>query len=47
MYEFSTMVALVAVTVFLVLLTRQQVRYLGAFVMTPVVLYLGLAGTVL
>ena len=47
MYEFSTMVALVAVTVFLVLLTRQQVRFLGAFVMTPVVLYLGLAGTVL
>ena len=47
MYEFSTMVALVAVTVFLVLLMRQQVRFLGAFVMTPVVLYLGLAGTVL
>jgi cytochrome c-type biogenesis protein CcsB len=47
MYEFSTMVALVAVTVFLVLLTRQPVRFLGAFVMTPVVLYLGLAGTVL
>ena len=47
MYEFSTMVALVAVTVFLALLTRQPVRFLGAFVMTPVVLYLGLAGTVL
>jgi cytochrome c-type biogenesis protein CcsB len=47
MYEFSSMVSLVAVTVFLVLLTRQQVRYLGAFVMAPVVLYLGLAGTVL
>jgi cytochrome c-type biogenesis protein CcsB len=47
MYEFSSMVALVAVTVFLVLLTRQQVRFLGAFVMAPVVLYLGLAGTVL
>jgi cytochrome c-type biogenesis protein CcsB len=47
MYEFSSMVALVAVTVFLALLTRQQVRFLGAFVMAPVVLYLGLAGTVL
>ena len=47
MYEFSSMVALVAVTVFLVLLSRQQVRFLGAFVMAPVVLYLGLAGTVL
>jgi cytochrome c-type biogenesis protein CcsB len=47
MFEFSTMVALVAVTVFLVLLARQPVRYLGTFVMAPVVLYLGLAGTVL
>src|SRR4051794_6652615 len=47
MYEFSSMVALVAVTVYLVLLTRQQVRFLGLFVMAPVVLYLGLAGTVL
>src|SRR5436305_6718563 len=47
MYEFSSMVSLVAVTVFLVLLTRQQVRFLGLFVMAPVVLYLGLAGTVL
>src|SRR3954469_24395756 len=47
MYEFSSMVALVAVTVYLVLLTRQPVRFLGAFVMAPVVLYMGLAGTVL
>jgi cytochrome c-type biogenesis protein CcsB len=47
MYEFSSMVSLVAVTVFLALLTRQKVRFLGAFVMAPVVLYLGLAGTVL
>ena len=47
MYEFSSMAALVAVTVYLVLLTRQPVRFLGAFVMAPVVLYLGLAGTVL
>jgi cytochrome c-type biogenesis protein CcsB len=47
MFEFSTMVALVAVTVFLALLLRQPVRFLGAFVLAPVVLYLGLAGTVL
>src|SRR3954447_20201122 len=47
MYEFSSMVSLVAVTVFLALLTRQQVRFLGVFVLTPVVLYLALAGTVL
>jgi cytochrome c-type biogenesis protein CcsB len=47
MYEFSSMVSLVAVTVFLALLTRERVRFLGAFVMAPVVLYLGLAGTVL
>ncbi|HET6816579.1 MAG TPA: c-type cytochrome biogenesis protein CcsB [Mycobacteriales bacterium] len=47
MYEFSSMVSLVAVTVFLVLLARQRVRFLGLFVMAPVVLYLGLAGTVL
>ncbi|HEU5034897.1 MAG TPA: c-type cytochrome biogenesis protein CcsB [Mycobacteriales bacterium] len=47
MYEFSSMVSLVAVTVFLVLLVRHQVRFLGAFIMAPVVLYLGLAGTVL
>src|SRR3954452_18618401 len=47
MYEFSSMVALVAVPVSLVLLPRQPVRFLGAFVMAPVVLYMGLAGTVL
>ena len=47
MYEFSSMVSLVAVTVFLVLLKRSNARFLGAFVMAPVVLYLGLAGTVL
>jgi cytochrome c-type biogenesis protein CcsB len=47
MYEFSSVVCLVAVTAFLWLLTRQRVRYLGGFVMLPVVLYLGLAGTVL
>ncbi|MDQ6650823.1 MAG: c-type cytochrome biogenesis protein CcsB, partial [Actinomycetota bacterium] len=47
MYEFSSMVALVAVSAFLVLLTRQRARYLGAFVMLAVVLYMFLAGTVL
>jgi len=47
MYEFSSAVALLAVTAYLVLLTRQPVRYLGAFVLLPVVLWLGLAGTVL
>lgn len=47
MYEFSSMVTLVAVTGFLVLLTRERVRYLGAFVLLPVVLFLGIAGTVL
>jgi cytochrome c-type biogenesis protein CcsB len=46
MYEFSSMVALVAVTGFLVLVARGMVeRSLGAFVMLPVVLYLGLAAT--
>ena len=46
MYEFSSAVALVAVTVFLVLLLQGKVeRQLGAFVMLPVVLYLGIAAT--
>jgi cytochrome c-type biogenesis protein CcsB len=71
MYEFSCMVTLVAVAIYLALLmsqpirrivatltlrpsrhtmswrSREPVRYLGAFLMAPVVLYLGLAGTVL
>jgi cytochrome c-type biogenesis protein CcsB len=71
MYEFSCMVTLVAVAIYLILLmgqplrriaatvtrrpsrhtmswrSRESVRYLGAFLMAPVVLYLGLAGTVL
>ena len=47
MYEFSSAICLVAVTTFLVLMARQPVRYLGAFVMLPVVCYLGLAGRVL
>ena len=48
MYEFSSTVAFAAVTVFLVCLARGRLdRSVGAFVMVPVVLYLGLAGTVL
>ena len=48
MYEFSSAAALTAVTCFLVLVARGRVeRSLGAFLMLPVVLYLGLAGTVL
>jgi cytochrome c-type biogenesis protein CcsB len=47
MYEFALTACLVAVTLYLALLTRQPVRYLGAFVMLPVVVLMGLAGTVL
>ena len=47
MYEFSIMVTLAAVTVFLGSLIRHQLRYLGAFVMLPVVVTLGIAGTLL
>ena len=46
MYEFSSCVAFVAVSAFPVLVFRGYVeRSLGAFVMLPVVLYLGLAAT--
>jgi cytochrome c-type biogenesis protein CcsB len=48
MYEFSSAAALSAVAIFLVLVVRGTVeRGLGAFVMLPVVLSLGLASTVL
>ena len=47
MYEFSSAVSFAAVTAFLGLLTRQRVRYLGTFVLLPVVLYLGLAAVAL
>lgn len=48
MYEFSSATALAAVLAFLALLgTRRVERTVGAFVMVPVVLYLGLAGTLL
>jgi cytochrome c-type biogenesis protein CcsB len=47
MFEFSTTGALAVTAVFLVLLTRKDVRYLGTFVVLPVLLTLGLAVTVL
>jgi len=47
MYEFSCAITLAAVTAYLVVLARRPVRYLGVFVMLPVVVTLGLAGTVL
>jgi cytochrome c-type biogenesis protein CcsB len=47
MYEFSTATALAATGVFLVLTRRYDVRWLGVFVVTPVLLTLGLAVTVL
>ncbi|MCK9899478.1 c-type cytochrome biogenesis protein CcsB [Frankia sp. Cpl3] len=47
MYEFSSMICLIAVTTFLVLIARQPLRWLGVFVMVPVVLSMGFAGTVL
>jgi cytochrome c-type biogenesis protein CcsB len=47
MYEFSTAAALAAVGVFLVLSRIYDVRWLGVFVITPVLLTLGLAVTVL
>jgi cytochrome c-type biogenesis protein CcsB len=47
MYEFSSAVSLVAVGIFLALSFRGDAARLGVFVLVPVVLYLGLAGTVL
>jgi cytochrome c-type biogenesis protein CcsB len=48
MYEFSSVVGATAIVAFLVVVLRlPQVRYLGMFVMMPVVLLLFLAGTVL
>ena len=43
MFEFSTTGALAVTGVFLLLLTRKDVRYLGTFVVLPVLLTLGLA----
>jgi cytochrome c-type biogenesis protein CcsB len=47
MYEFDLALTFAAVSAFLVLMTRQRVRFLGLFVMLPVLLGLGLAVTVL
>ncbi len=48
MYEFSAVVGLIAVVAFLISLWRSpQIRYLGLFVMLPVLLVMFLAGTVL
>jgi cytochrome c-type biogenesis protein CcsB len=47
MYEFSSAICLVVVGAFLVLTAQKRANNLGVFVMVPVVLYLGLAGTVL
>jgi len=47
MYEFSTASALAVMGVFLLLLMRYDVRWLALFVVTPVLLTLGLAVTVL
>ena len=48
MYEFSSAVAFVAVSAFLGMVVRGRIeRALGAFVMLPVVLYLGLASSLL
>jgi cytochrome c-type biogenesis protein CcsB len=48
MYEFSTVVGFIAVVAFLVALARApQIRYLGLFVMVPVIIVMFLAGTVL
>jgi cytochrome c-type biogenesis protein CcsB len=47
MFEFSVTGSLAVTGVYLVLLARRDVRYLGVFVMLPVLLTLGLAVTVL
>jgi len=47
MYEYTVALCLIAVAAYLLLLLRQPVGYLGAFVMLPVVSLLGVAGTVL
>jgi cytochrome c-type biogenesis protein CcsB len=47
MYEFSTAGSLAVTGVFLVLLSRRPIRYLGTFVVLPVLLTLGLAVAVL
>lgn len=43
MYEFTSAITFAAVTVYLIVLARQNVRFLGAFLMVVVVLGLGIA----
>lgn len=43
MYEFTSAITFAAVTVYLIVLARQNVRFLGAFLMVAVVLGLGIA----
>jgi cytochrome c-type biogenesis protein CcsB len=43
MYEFTSAICFAAVTAYLVILTKQRVRFLGAFVMVAVVIGLGVA----
>jgi cytochrome c-type biogenesis protein CcsB len=47
MYEFVSVACLIGTVTWLVVSARRPVRYLGMFVMFPVVILLGLAGTVL
>jgi len=47
MFEFASSGSVVVTAVYLAVLTRRDVRYLGAFVIGPVLLTLGLAVTVL
>jgi len=47
MYEFTSTICLAAVTAFLVLLVRHNVRFLGLYLLVPVVLGLGLNGALL
>lgn len=47
MYEFISATCLAVVGAFLVLLLREPVRFLGAFILGPVLLSMGLAGTAL
>lgn len=47
MYEFISLVCLAGIVAWLTLLMTRPVRYLGLFVLLPVVCLLGLAGTVL
>ncbi|UGQ15429.1 c-type cytochrome biogenesis protein CcsB [Yinghuangia sp. ASG 101] len=47
MYEFSVSVSLMVVAAFLILLTRRKVRWLGLFVLLPVITTLGIAVSVL